>query len=81
MNNLAGIHDDLEEYQRALELDEKALAIYREVLGVKHPDTVRAVINLAYTLVKQKRHHDADTLVEEYLGILSKDHLLLRRTE
>jgi tetratricopeptide (TPR) repeat protein len=65
-------------YRQAQPLFEKALAIYRKVLGEGHPHTATSYNNLAYTLKAQGKYAAAQPLLEKALAIdrkaLGEDH-------
>ena len=46
-NNMAGVYEDLGEYEKAMEYYGKALAIRERVLGTEHPDTAATYNNMA----------------------------------
>ncbi len=59
-------------YAEAQPLFEKALAIYRQVLGEEHPDTAQVYHNLAFTLYSQRKYAEAQPLCEKALAIRRK---------
>lgn len=59
LNNLANLFIELGRYEEALPLQEKALKIRREKIGVEENDTVQAMNDLAENLYRLKRFEDA----------------------
>ena len=54
-------------YEDAVKLEEKVLKETERLLGPEHPDTVRAMANLAATYRSQGRYEDAVKLEEKVL--------------
>jgi tetratricopeptide (TPR) repeat protein len=50
-------------------LDVEVLALYKEVVGLKHPDTIRAMASLASTWWQQGRSDKAERLEVEVLAL------------
>jgi tetratricopeptide (TPR) repeat protein len=70
--------DDRGQYAPALELEQKSLALLREILGEDHPDTATSYNNLAATLFAQGKHVEAEAMLRRALAIelkaLGEDH-------
>ena len=66
-NELGTFLDSQGQYGRALALSEDTLAIRESVLGPDHPDTVIALVNLAYAYWRLGRHSEALPLQQRAL--------------
>ena len=73
-NNVGTTYGALSDHQRALEYQERALVILRELFGDLHPTTVLFADNVARSLANAGRRYDAFQLLEEFLRKLPKDH-------
>ena len=69
-NNLGALLDSMGDYPAARPYYEQALAIWREVLGEKHPDTARSLNNLGYLLQAMGDYPAARPYYEQALAIL-----------
>ena len=47
----------------------EVLALWRDVLGEKHPDTIRSMADLAATYHAQGRYNEAEKIKEEVLAL------------
>jgi CHAT domain-containing protein/Tfp pilus assembly protein PilF len=56
-------------YNEAIPLAEKALAIFKKVLGDNHPDTATSLNNLALLYKSQGRYSEAEPLLKQALAI------------
>jgi Flp pilus assembly protein TadD/regulator of replication initiation timing len=59
-------------YNEAIPLAEKALAIFKKVLGDNHPDTATSLNNLAALYQSQGRYSEAEPLYQQALAIRKK---------
>jgi hypothetical protein len=73
LNDLSAISSALGDYKRALEGHERALAIRREVLGERHPDTVLSVLRLT-TAISPLDPLRVFRLLDEFLHKLPEEH-------
>jgi hypothetical protein len=72
MVNLANCRGDSGDLESAGALEDKALAVMREVLGDHHPDTLVCEANLAVTRHQAGRARDAEELRIQTLGRLGQ---------
>jgi tetratricopeptide (TPR) repeat protein len=76
--DLGVFHDSQGQYRKSLALRESVLAIRESALGPDHPDTVTALVNVAYGYWRLGRHRDALPLEQRALQIaeatLGPDH-------
>jgi hypothetical protein len=68
MNNLAGMYSDLGQHNDTLDLNQAVLNAQKDVLGERHPDTLRSMNNLANTYSSLGRHDDALDLNQTVLN-------------
>ena len=69
-NNVGTTYGELGDHQRALEYQEKALAIRQELFGERHPDTAAAFNNVGLTHGALGDHQRALEYQEKALAIL-----------
>ena len=62
----------------ALKYFEEALEIQRELFGDTHPQTVRVVVDCAFTLCRVNRVHRGHELIDEWAHKVPKEHLLFQ---
>ena len=62
MANIAPTYQNLGEYTKAENLNIKVLDARKRVLGVEHPDTIRAMANLAATCQNLEKYTEAERL-------------------
>ena len=72
LNKLANIYVDLGQYEKAIPLELRALAIREKILGPEHPDTALALSNLAWTYSALAQHDKALSLELRSLAIREK---------
>ena len=65
--NLATIHRNLGDAARSLELQQRALAAQRTLLGERDPATTRSRLYVAYTMLRIGRRREAEQLIAEGL--------------
>lgn len=65
--NLATIHRNLGDAARSLELQQRALAAQRTLLGEGDPATTRSRLYVAYTMLRIGRRREAEQLIAEGL--------------
>jgi centrosomal protein CEP104 len=68
MNDLATVHSENEDFDRALTLYERALAIQRAALGDAHPETVQTLTDLAICHLDRDENDLGKPLLERALG-------------
>ena len=69
LNNLAFLYCDIEEYDEALPLYQRALEIIEKVLGPQHPSVATALNNLALLYCDIKEYDKALPLYKRDLEI------------
>ena len=78
MNDLATVHSENEDFDRALTLYERALAIQRAALGDAHPETVQTLTDLAICHLDRDENDLGKPLLERALeyqeAILGPNH-------
>lgn len=78
MDVMGEVYDDLGLYHQAESLLRRAVEIRRQSLGVKNPETLSSMANLAWVLRDQGRFSDAEKLQREALelqrSVLGADH-------
>jgi hypothetical protein len=62
----------------ALKCFEEALEIRQELFGDTHPETVRAVVDCAFTLCRLHRVHRGHELIDVSAHKIPKEHLLFQ---
>jgi CHAT domain-containing protein/Flp pilus assembly protein TadD len=67
LNSLAGLYVSQDRYSEAEPLYRQALQASREVLGVRHPDTIEIINDLAYLYQMQGRSGEAEPMYREAL--------------
>jgi non-specific serine/threonine protein kinase/serine/threonine-protein kinase len=60
LNNLSGLYHSLERYEDSARLDAEILDARRRTLGEDHPDTIRALNNLAVCLIALRQYTRAE---------------------
>ncbi len=65
--NLATIYRSLEDVERSLGYQRRALELQRGVLGEADPETTRSRVYVAYTLLRASRRVEAERLIDEGL--------------
>ncbi|MBR1645701.1 MAG: tetratricopeptide repeat protein, partial [Selenomonadaceae bacterium] len=60
-------------YEKALELFEQVLPLYKKVLGDEHPKTITAMNNLANSLYYLGRYDESLELREQVLSLSKKN--------
>ncbi|MBA2287432.1 MAG: tetratricopeptide repeat protein [Ktedonobacteraceae bacterium] len=63
LNNLALLYSNQGNYEEALPLYQRALAIYKKVLGPDHPNTI--LVQNSYTLLQQEIQNKKSANSEE----------------
>jgi tetratricopeptide (TPR) repeat protein len=66
---LGGVYLDLADYESAEAMHRAALALRRELLGSKHADVARTLVDLGDALSNQKRWVEAERLLTEGLAM------------
>jgi tetratricopeptide (TPR) repeat protein len=71
-NNIAAIHDVAAEYEQALQLYERALAVREKILGPQHPSVATSLNNLASLHKDMAAFDQAKSLFHEAVAIKEK---------
>ena len=74
MNDLARVLTTRQRPHEAIEILDKVVPIVRRTLGEEHPGMSMTKANLTQAYVRAKRWGEAETLLEELLKTVSKDH-------
>jgi tetratricopeptide (TPR) repeat protein len=82
LDNLAGLYEDKEDYDKAELLYKQVLEIRKEALGSKHFDVSTALNNLAVLYQARGNYAEAERLYKEALAIRQEitQHLDQRRS-
>jgi tetratricopeptide (TPR) repeat protein len=72
LNNLAALYLEMGEYEKALQLFQRALNIREKVLGTKHLDVAQTLNNLAELYLKTGEYEEALQLFQRALDIREK---------
>ena len=73
LNNLASLYQAMGQYEEALLLIQRALAIREKELGPTHPDTATSLNNLAVLYKAMGQYEEALPLYERALAIREKE--------
>ncbi len=68
----ASIHNDSWHHKKALRLFEKAYSLRKEILGEKHPDTLKSLNNLALSHLQQNQLYQSDQIPKEAIKLFEK---------
>ena len=71
-NNIAVVHDNQGDYDKALEFYQKALAIFEKVLGSEHPSTATTYNNIAFVHYNKGDYDKALEYFQKALTIREK---------
>ena len=69
LNNLAGLYRAQGKYESAEPLYQEALALYKSLLGDRHPDVATSLNNLALLYRDQGKYESAEPLYQEALAL------------
>jgi hypothetical protein len=69
MASLAATYHAQERYDEAEKIKVEVLALRRDVLGEKHPDTIESMAELAVTYHAQERYDEAEKIKVEVLAL------------
>eukprot|EP00240_Pyramimonas_obovata_P003175 CAMPEP_0118924400 /NCGR_PEP_ID=MMETSP1169-20130426/2554_1 /TAXON_ID=36882 /ORGANISM="Pyramimonas obovata, Strain CCMP722" /LENGTH=636 /DNA_ID=CAMNT_0006865509 /DNA_START=385 /DNA_END=2295 /DNA_ORIENTATION=- len=72
LGNLAGVHQEMGEYDEALPLYERSLAIREKVHGADHPEVATGLNNLAVLYKRMGKYDEALPLYQRSLAIREK---------
>jgi serine/threonine protein kinase len=67
MSTMGSVYESLGLYSRATPLQERSIEVNRRVLGVNHPETLRAQSEYGWTLQQQGRYAEAEKLFRDTL--------------
>ncbi|AAM05106.1 TPA: tetratricopeptide repeat protein [Methanosarcina acetivorans] len=70
LNNLAGLYDNMGEYEKALPIYQRALEIVEKVLGPQHPDVANTLNNLALLYRQMGEYEKALPIYQRALEIM-----------
>jgi tetratricopeptide (TPR) repeat protein len=72
INNIARIYRNQGDYSKALERNQRALAIFEKTLGYEHPDTAALYNNTAVVYTKQGHYQKAQECYQKAMAIYEK---------
>jgi len=78
LKNMGIVYHRAGNFGTALKYFEEALEIQKELFGDTHPQTVRVVVDCAFTLCRVNRVHRGHELIDEWARKIPKDHLLFQ---